>query len=155
MQMNSPGPLLWLFVLAIPVATVSWTITHEEIFREVRDWCAEKSKSCAHLYQRKFFYLLTCEFCLSHYVSAAFLLIARYKLMFADWRGYLIAWLSLVWVANLYMSIFGRLRLNIQRERVEITAKEPAPTATYIPFPKLTSALRRSNYSANRLALSI
>jgi hypothetical protein len=37
-----------------------------------------------------------------------------------DWRGYLIAGFALVWVANQYMSIYGRLRLDIKRERVEI-----------------------------------
>lgn len=31
--------LLWLVILAIPVASVAWTITHEEIFREPRDFC--------------------------------------------------------------------------------------------------------------------
>ena len=29
-----------------------------------------------------------------------------------------------VWVANLYMSIFGRLRLGIKSERTEIEIKE-------------------------------
>jgi hypothetical protein len=40
------------------------------------------------------------------------------------WRGYLISGFALVWVANLYMSIFARLRLDIKRERVEISAVE-------------------------------
>ena len=30
--------LTWLFVLALPVASIAWTITHEEIFREPREW---------------------------------------------------------------------------------------------------------------------
>jgi hypothetical protein len=29
-----------------------------------------------------------------------------------------------VWVANIYMSIFARLRLEIKRERVQISAVE-------------------------------
>jgi len=29
-----------------------------------------------------------------------------------------------VWVGNIYMSLFGRLRLDIKRERVEIGAVE-------------------------------
>jgi hypothetical protein len=37
--------LIWLFVLAIPVAAISWTITHEEIFREPREYCAQQSES--------------------------------------------------------------------------------------------------------------
>lgn len=31
---------------------------------------------------------------------------------------------ALVWIANQYMSIFGRLRLDIKRERVEIKGVE-------------------------------
>ena len=42
------------------------------------------------------------------------------------WRGDLLAWLTLVWVANIYMSLYGRLRLDIKRERVEIKAEEHA-----------------------------
>ena len=38
--------------------------------------------------------------------------------------GYLIGGFALVWVANQYMSLFGRLRLDIKRERVEIKEVE-------------------------------
>ena len=76
--------------------------------------------------QRKFFYLFTCEYCLSHYVTAAFLYITRYKLLFDDWRGYLVAGFSLAAVANLYMSLFGRLRGEIKQEKVEIARAEAA-----------------------------
>lgn len=113
-----------LFLLAIPVAAVAWTITHEEIFREAHEWCVARSRNCPHWYQRKFFYLFTCEYCFSHYVALFFLLLARYKLVLSDWRGYLISLFALVWVANVYMSIFGRLRLGIKRERVEVSARE-------------------------------
>jgi hypothetical protein len=109
-----------LFILAIPIASIAWTVTHEEIFREPRDWCAEKSKNCKRFFERKVFYIMTCEYCFSHYVTIAFLILTRYKLLYPDWRGYLISGFSLVWVANLYMGIFGRLRLEIKRERVEI-----------------------------------
>ena len=74
--------------------------------------------------QRKFFYLFTCEYCFSHWVAALFLLITRYKLLYSDWRGYLLGWFALVWIANQYMSIFGRLRLDIKRERVELKGVE-------------------------------
>ena len=73
---------------------------------------------------RKFFYLFTCEYCFSHYVSAGVLLATRFQLLFDDWRGYLIAWLALVWVANHLISIYGRLRLGIRSERLEIGLKE-------------------------------
>ena len=113
-----------LMILAIPVACVSWTITHEEIFREPREFCKRKSENCRRLIERKFFYLFTCEFCFSHYVSAFFIWITGYKLLFDGWRGYMIAWFAVVWLANQYMSIFGHLRLEIKRERVEIEEVE-------------------------------
>jgi hypothetical protein len=116
--------LLTLVILAIPVASIAWTITHEEIFSEARDWCVRKSKDCRTVYQRKFFYLFTCEYCFSHYVAVVFLVMTRFELLMPGWRGYLIAGFALVWMSNLYMSIFARLRLEIKRERVEISAVE-------------------------------
>jgi hypothetical protein len=113
-----------LFLIAIPIATIAWTVTHEELFREAHDFCLGKSQRCHRIYQRKFFYLLTCEYCFSHYITVIFLVITHFKLLYPGWRGYLIGGLSLVWVANIYMSIFGRLRLDLRRERVEISAKE-------------------------------
>ena len=116
--------LVVLLVLAIPIASITWTVTHEEMFREPRDWCVAKSQSCRRLFSRKLFYLFTCEYCFSHWVTALFLFITRYTLLFDDWRGYLIAGFSLVWLANVYMSFFGRLRLEIRVERIEIAAAE-------------------------------
>lgn len=119
----------FLFLLAIPIASIAWTITHEDIFREPREWCKERSERCSKLLKRKFFYLFTCEYCFSHYVVAVFLIITRFKLLFDDWRGYLISLFALVWVANVYMNIYARVRLDIKRERVEIKAKEEAINA--------------------------
>ena len=116
--------LLFLMVLAIPIAAVVWTVTHEEIFREFRDWCTETSRVCSGLVKRKILYIFTCEFCFSFYVSLMLVAITRYQLLYAGWRGYLIAVFSLVWVANIYISLFGRLRLDIKHERVEIAQKE-------------------------------
>jgi hypothetical protein len=116
--------LAWLLVLAIPVACVAWTVTHEEIFREPRDYCQQQSKQAISLPRRKFFYLFTCEYCFSHYVAVLFLIITRFKLLYPDWRGYMIALFSLVWIANQYMSIYNHLRLDIKHEQVEIRAKE-------------------------------
>jgi len=122
--MHQFHPLITLFVLAIPIACIAWTVTHEEVLREPREWCQAKSENCQSVVQRKFFYLFTCEYCFSHYVTLGFLVITRYKLLYDDWRGYVIAGFSLVWVANVYMSAFGRLRLDIKHERVEIGAVE-------------------------------
>src|SRR4051812_26141157 len=102
--------IVLLFLLALPIASVSWTVTHEEIFREPREWCLNKSQSCRSVLQRKFFYVWTCEYCLSHYVTAFFLFVTRFQLIYTGWRGYLVGGFALVWVANFYMGLFGRLR---------------------------------------------
>lgn len=125
--------LATLLILGIPVACVAWTVTHEEVFREPRDWCAEKSTSCRTVAERKFFYLFTCEYCFSHYVAAGFLIVMQYRLLYDDWRGYLVAGFSLVWVANLYMSLFGRLRLETKKVKTEIAIDEKAIAAITPP----------------------
>lgn len=116
--------LVMLVVLPIPIASIAWTVTHEEVFREPRDWCVGKSTSSRSLFSRKFFYLFTCEYCFSHYVTAVMLLITRYTLFFDDWRGYIIAGFSLVFLTNVYMSFFGRMRLEIHGDRLGIAAAE-------------------------------
>lgn len=67
---------------------------------------------------------LPCEYCFSHYVAIFFLWLTGYKLLFDDWRGYLIGGLALVWVANQYMSLYGHLRLDIRKEHAEIKEVE-------------------------------
>src|SRR5258706_11419223 len=116
--------IIWLFILALPIACIAWTVTHEEVFLEPREFCIRKSKQSKLLIQRKFFYLFTCEYCFSHYVTVLMLIITRYHLLFIDWRGYFISGFALVWVANAYMSLFGLLRVDIRKERVETEEAE-------------------------------
>jgi hypothetical protein len=52
------------------------------------------------------------------------LLLTRFRLLFQDWRGYILSLFALVWEANQYMSIYNRLRLDIKHEQVEIKAEE-------------------------------
>jgi len=114
----------YLVLLALPIACASWTVTHEEVFREPREWCKSKSQDCKSIAQRKFFYLFTCEYCLSHYVTALVLVITRFTLLYPGWRGYALAEFALVWLANVYMSFFNRLRLDIKRENVTIAVQQ-------------------------------
>ncbi len=127
----------WLFLLAIPIACVAWTVTHEEVFREPRDYCAKWSRDSKTLMARKFFYLFTCEYCFSHYVTVFFLFLTDYKLLLPDWRGYLIAGFSLVWMANVYMSLFGFIRQDIKKEKTEIEALEKRNKALTFPINQL------------------
>ncbi len=116
--------ILLLFLFAVPVACVSWTVTHEELFRDLREWLTARSNAARNVLSRKFYYLFTCEYCFSHYVTIVMLLMTRFTLVFPDWRGYVIAGFSMVWIANLYMSLFGRLRLAITSERQDIEVVE-------------------------------
>ena len=118
------NPFVMLFVLAIPVACISWTVTHEEVFKEIREFCVKNSHEQKTLAARKFFYLFTCEYCFSHYITIFMLIITGYKLLFDGWQGYLIAGFSLVWVANIYMSLYGLIRLDIKIEKTEAKVKE-------------------------------
>lgn len=111
--------IVWLFVLAVPIASVSWTVTHEEIFREPRERLKERSKVASSLLRRKFYYVWTCEYCFSHYVTAFFLLITRYKLLFGDWRGYLLAFFALPYVSNVYMGLYAQTKLEAKKDRLE------------------------------------
>ena len=112
--------LIWLFVLAIPVACVARTVVFEEIFREIREFCQERSKSGGSVLTRKCFYLFTCEYCFSHYVTIVFLILTQYRLLLDDWRGYVISFFSIVFVANVYLSMYSRLRVDITQAKVQI-----------------------------------
>jgi hypothetical protein len=124
LHMDSTRQITNLFLLAIPIACIAWTVTHEEIFKEPRKFCIDRSKACRSLLQRKFFYLFTCEYCFSHYITLIFLIITKYHLLFDDWRGYLIGGFALVWISNFYMSIFGFVRVGMKREKIEADIKE-------------------------------
>lgn len=121
--MDLDTQIIWLFILAIPTACIAWTVTHEEVFKEPREYCTRKSQDATSLPVRKFFYLFTCEYCFSHYVTMLMLIITEYKLLFDDWRGYLIGGFALVWIANVYMSLYAFLRIDIKKERL-ITKRE-------------------------------
>src|ERR1041385_5529744 len=108
-----------LFVLAIPVACIAWTVTHEEIFSELKKYCVRCSEKSRSVFAKKFFYLFTCEYCFSHYVAALILIITKFHLLYDDWKGYLVAFFSLVWLANIYMSLYGRVRVTLKKERIE------------------------------------
>jgi hypothetical protein len=121
--------IIWLFVLAIPIACIAWTVTHEEVFREPREYCVEKSQKGRTIAVRKFFYLFTCEYCFSHYVTIFMLIITGFQLLFNDWRGYLIAGFALVWIANIYMSLYAFIRIDIKKERIITKIEEKKAAA--------------------------
>ncbi|MEO7120135.1 MAG: hypothetical protein ABIY62_03520 [Ginsengibacter sp.] len=114
----------YLFLMALPIACIAWTVTHEEVFKEPREYCEHRCKTGRTVLIRKIFYLFTCEYCFSHYVTLLFLIITRYHLLYFDWRGYIIALFALVWIANIYMSLFGLVRVGMKKENFEAKIKE-------------------------------
>ncbi|MBC7565652.1 MAG: hypothetical protein H7223_01645 [Pedobacter sp.] len=117
-------PIYWIFILALPVACIAWTITKEEIFREPRDYCVEKSRNSKSILFRKIFYMLTCEYCFSHYITLGLLIMTRYTLLYADWRGYIIAGFSIVWIANVYMSLYNIIRVDLMKGKLVAKKEE-------------------------------
>lgn len=108
--------IFWLVILSMIVASVSWTITQEEIFREWRELCVDKSKNCETTLKRKFFYVFTCEYCFSHWVTLFFLLLTGFQILLDDWRGYILSFFIIPWLANQWMSVYRRLRVGIKHE---------------------------------------
>jgi hypothetical protein len=123
-MMELQTQIAWLFLIAIPVACIAWTVTHEEIFREPREYCIKRSTSEKTILKRKFFYVFTCEYCFSHYIAILLLIITGFKLLIDDWRGYLLAWFSLVWIANVYMALFALVKIDVNKERLEYKNEE-------------------------------
>ena len=113
---------LYLALLALPVAALSWSVTHEDILREPREFCQRQSEHCRNMLVRKFFYIFTCEYCLSHYVAIVFIAVTKFKFLLDWWMGYVISLFAVVAIANFYMSLFGRLRVDIRSERAEADA---------------------------------
>ena len=109
--------LYWLFILSLVVASIAWTVTQEKIFEEWRDAAKKRSEEKAsNILVRKFFYVWTCEYCFSHWVAILVILVSDFRLLIDDWRGYVLAFFALPWIANQWMSLYRRLRLDIKHE---------------------------------------
>jgi len=48
----------------------------------------------------------------------------QYTLLFSGWRGYIIAFFSIVFIANVYMSLFSKIKVDVRKERLEIKQLE-------------------------------
>ena len=108
--------IFWLVILSMIVASVAWTVTQEEIFSEWRNYCQDRCQNCETLPKRKFFYVFTCEYCFSHWVTVLILILTGFQLLIDDWRGYILAFFAIPWLANQFMSIYRRLRVGIKHE---------------------------------------
>jgi hypothetical protein len=95
----------------------------------------------AEVFMSASFLFFTCEYCFSHYVTIIFLIITRYKLPFPDWRVYLIAGFSLVWIANVYMGLFARIRLDLKKSASRSKRKsQTSKTMVRKPFTRASTS---------------
>jgi len=92
------------------VASVSWTVTREEVFRGPHEYLERQARDEGNpLLVRELCYMPTCYYCFSHYVTLFFLAVTRYRLRLPDWRGYLISFFALTWAADVYLVLFRHL----------------------------------------------
>lgn len=114
--MSISGEIFWIIILSLVVASVAWTVTQEKIFEEPRNFAKRKSETSRSLLIRKFCYVWTCEYCFSHWVALLVLLMTGFQVLFEDWRGYVLAFFLLPWIANQWMSLYRMLRVDIKHE---------------------------------------
>jgi len=105
--------LLHVAVISLLVATISWTVTNEEIFRTLREGAQRLRENSHFAPTRYLLYPLSCEYCFSHWVTLAVVVWFRPVLMYSDVRGSILAGFVIVWLANWQMSAYRRLRLSI------------------------------------------
>jgi hypothetical protein len=135
--------ILSLIVISLAVASVSWTVTQEQIFHELQEFSRARSKSAPSLIERKFFYVFTCEYCFSHWVTILLLIITGFQLLFDDWRGYLVAFFVIPWLANQWMSIYRRIRVEIKYENALAESVDvPGKSKTSKRPPRISNTSR-------------
>lgn len=113
------------FVLAGPVAVMSWAVAKEEVVREFREACKERAADPRRsLLVRKLNYLPTCEYCTSFWVSLLWMFVARTPAVWDDWRGFVLAH-QLVWALAVgYMTVFQALRVKVREGNANVETTE-------------------------------
>jgi hypothetical protein len=112
-----------LFKLALIVAVIARTVTQEEVFREFKEYCQRRSQSATSIAARKFFYLFTCQYCFSHWVSLGVVAVTGFSVG-EGLIGHVFAIFALVGVANLYLASYERLTVSTKEARVAIARTE-------------------------------
>jgi hypothetical protein len=107
-----------MILLALVVACITWTITNEEIFRELRDVL----RAYAHddrvaFWKRKLAYLPTCQYCFSHWIAVGVLWMKGFNL-YSGWSGYFLTLFVIVALANGIMTVYELFRQFVRLIRL-------------------------------------
>ena len=107
-----------LLCLSIAVAVAARTVTKEEVFVEFRNWCHSRCKdNKLSLPMRKICYLFTCQYCFSHWVAGLLVLTTGWTCFLPKPFGWVIGWLSLVGIANIYLVGYEAATLGVKALR--------------------------------------
>jgi hypothetical protein len=109
--------LAWLLITPLVVASISWTWTKEKIFSDIQEWIVARRDHSRFWWQRKIATGLSCEYCFSHWVTAVCLFILDWRLLLPDWRGCVLSFFSIVCIANVYMSLYNLLRVDLRANK--------------------------------------
>lgn len=100
--------LIALLLLAAAAATTSTTLTKGSIFRAVRLKVKPAQKD--RRFRMFIWKLISCPYCMSHWVSAVVLLVYPVApLQYLGWPDYVLSWLILVFVSAILSGILIRL----------------------------------------------
>jgi membrane protein required for beta-lactamase induction len=117
--MDYGSQIVFAAILGLPVACISWTVTQEELFREMRDYLAAyQARHRRSWWRKKLAYSPTCAYCLSHYVAGALIGLLQFKMLVDDWRGYVVSLFTLVLIANVYLTVYHLLRVGLRWSRL-------------------------------------
>ena len=91
-----PGCVIKAILLSMVVASISFFASHSQLLAKFREWTYKATG-------RNFFYnLITCCYCLGHWIAAVVLIIFPMKLFGIFWPAdYILTWLVISWMAGL------------------------------------------------------
>jgi hypothetical protein len=84
LPMSLATQIVWLFVLAGPVACAAWTVTHEELFAELHAGVCGKAANDEASLRASSSTSSPARYCLSHYVAAVAIALTGFPV--ARWR---------------------------------------------------------------------
>ena len=113
--MEYGSQIAFALILSIPVACITWTVTQEELFAELRrDLTRYQSRHSGSWWRSHLAYAPTCPYCFSHYVAALVIALLHFKMLADDWRGYFVSLFVLVLIANVYITLYHLLRVGLR-----------------------------------------